>query len=49
MKLSADMHLVTEYSVWEEIFAIYPMGFPFLNGSPMGDPCNALVVSKKLT
>jgi hypothetical protein len=21
-----------------------PMGFPFLNGSPMGDPCNALIV-----
>jgi hypothetical protein len=21
-----------------------PMGFPFLNGSPMGDPCNALSV-----
>jgi hypothetical protein len=26
MKLSADMHLVTEYFVSEEIFAIYPMG-----------------------
>jgi hypothetical protein len=20
------------------------MGYPFLNGSPMGDPCNALIV-----
>ncbi len=26
MKLSADMHLIIEYFVWEEIFAIYPMG-----------------------
>jgi hypothetical protein len=30
-KLSGDMHLVTEFLVWEAIFAIYPM-----------DPCNAL-------
>jgi hypothetical protein len=21
------------------------MGFPFLNGSPMGDPCNALLIA----
>jgi hypothetical protein len=26
MKLSADMHLITEHFVWERIFAIYQMG-----------------------
>jgi hypothetical protein len=26
VKLSADMHLITEYFVSEEIFAIYQMG-----------------------
>jgi hypothetical protein len=33
MKLSADMHLITEYLVSEEIFAIYQMvihGYPWV-------------------
>jgi hypothetical protein len=40
--LSSDMHLITEHLVYEEIFSIYPMGFPFFNESSMGDPCKAL-------
>jgi hypothetical protein len=30
-KLPSDKHVVTEYLASEEIFAIYPMGFRFLN------------------
>jgi hypothetical protein len=44
--LSDDMPLVVEHSILEEIFAIYPMGthgIRFLNRSPMGDPCKALL------
>jgi hypothetical protein len=42
MKLSADMHLITEYLVWEEIFAIYQMG---THGFSIFK-CNALIVHK---
>ncbi len=40
--------LITEYLVWEEVFAIYPMRARWVSDFSMAHPCKALFMASKI-